>query len=262
MTADPHPLPNRFPGEIRLVPLGSIPEVEPGADIARLIVDAAAQQQVALEDGCVVVVAQKIISKAENRIVDLAAVVPSERAASFAAEFGKDPRLIELALRESRRIVRMERGVLIVETRHGLICANGGVDASNVAGPDRATLLPEDPDRSAAALRERLKLLAGRGCAVIITDTFGRPWRDGLANVAIGAAGFRTIEDLRGQYDRQGRELHATVIAVADELAAAAGLLMKKTAGVPVVLIFGAELTCGDGHAADLIRPPERDLFR
>lgn len=250
------------PREIRLVALRDIPEVRPGDDLGRLIAEAARNQPAPLEDGCVVAVAQKIVSKAEGRVVDLGGITPSQAAASFAAEYGKDPRVIELSLRQARRVVKMERGVLIVETHHGLVCANGGVDVSNAPGGDRATLLPEDPDASAARLRAALEALTGKDCAVIVTDTFGRPWREGLVNVAIGAAGFGTLADYRGRCDRHGRRLNATLIAVADELAAAAGLLMQKDAGTPVVLIYGARIDRSPGSARDLIRTPERDLFR
>jgi len=248
--------------DIRLVALRDLPEVRAGDDLAGLIVEAARNQHAPFEDGCVVAVAQKVVSKAEGCFVDLDGVQPTPPASSFAAEHRKDARLTELALRQARRVVKMERGVLIVETRHGLVCANGGVDVSNVPGENRATVLPEDPDCSAVRLREALRAATGKECAVIVTDTFGRPWREGLVNVAIGAAGFRTLTDYRGRRDRQGRRLHATVIAVADELAAAAGLLMQKDAGTPVVLIYGAPIELGPGSARDLIRPPGRDLFR
>jgi len=248
--------------ELRIVPLKSLPEISAGADLALLIAEAAQREGHSLADGCVVVVAQKIVSKAEGRVVNLREVEPSPLAQSFAREHGKDPRLIEVILRQARRVVKMERGVLIVETHHGLVCANAGVDVSNVPGEECVTLLPCDPDASAARVRQGLRRLTGCDCAVIISDTFGRPWREGLVNVAIGVAGFRPLADYRGQRDRQGRLLRGTVLAVADELAAAAGLVMGKAAGAPVVLIFGAQLERGQGSAQELIRPPERDLFR
>jgi coenzyme F420-0:L-glutamate ligase/coenzyme F420-1:gamma-L-glutamate ligase len=204
----------------------------------------------------VLAVAQKIASKAEGAVVDLREIHPSALARSWAAEWKKDARLIELILSQSRRIVKMDRGVIIAETRHGLVCANAGVDQSNVEG-DFATVLPNDPDASAR------RLLASLGCrAVIITDTFGRPWREGLVDVAIGVAGLDPLDDHRGRTDRNGRKLAGTIIAVADQLAAAAGLLMLKRAGCPVVLIRGYEFQPAEGSARSLLRKPEQDLFR
>ncbi len=237
---------------IRIVGLKRLPEIHPGDDLAALI----RAKTGGLDADTVVVVAQKIVSKAEGAIVDLRSIAPSELALNWAAQFGKDPRLIELVLRESRRIVKMDRDLLIAETRHGFVTANAGIDQSNVA-EHFATLLPADPDASARRLRE------GLGCgAVIVSDTFGRPWREGLVNVAIGVAGLEALADLRGQRDRFGRQLHSTVLAVADELAAAAGLAMPKSGGVPVALITGFAWKRGEGSARTLIRPPERDLFR
>jgi len=205
----------------------------------------------------VVAVAQKIVSKAEGAIVDLREIQPSALAGYWAAEHGKDPRLIELIFAQSRRIVKMDRGVLIAETRTGLVCANAGVDQSNVEGDDFATVLPNDPDASARRLRESL------GCgAVIITDTFGRPWREGLVDVAIGVSGLEPLDDLRGRVDWHGRKLAGTIVAVADQLAAAAGLLMPKAAGCPVVLIRGFQWQPAEGSARPLLRKPAEDLFR
>lgn len=238
---------------VRIVGLKKLPEIHPGDDLAALIRAKTGR----LEDDTIVVVAQKIVSKAEGAIVDLREIAPSGLARTWAAQFGKDPRLIELVLRESRRIVKMDRDLLIAETRHGFVAANAGIDQSNVEGEHFATLLPADPDASARRIRE------GLGCgAVIISDTFGRPWREGLVNVAIGVSGLEALADLRGERDRAGRELHATVLAVADELAAAAGLVMPKAGGVPVALITGFDWKRGSGSARALIRPPERDLFR
>jgi coenzyme F420-0:L-glutamate ligase/coenzyme F420-1:gamma-L-glutamate ligase len=238
---------------IQIVGLAGFPEVGQGDDLAALIrrvVDGPL-------DETIVVVAQKIVSKAEGAVVDLNSIEPSPFAADWAARWNKDARLMELILRESRRIVRMERGLIIAETRHGLITANAGVDQSNVPGDNCATILPRDPDESARQLREAL------GCgAVIISDTFGRPWREGLVNVAIGVSGLQPLEDYRGRSDRSGRALQSTVIAVADELAAAAGLVMRKEEGVPVALVKGFEWKRSDGSAAELIRAPEKDLFR
>jgi coenzyme F420-0:L-glutamate ligase/coenzyme F420-1:gamma-L-glutamate ligase len=205
----------------------------------------------------VLAVAQKIVSKAEGAIVDLRQIQPSPLARSWASEWNKDPRLIELILAQSRRIVKMDRGVIISETQRGFVCANAGVDESNVPGEDFATVLPADPDASAQRLRESV------GCgAVIITDTFGRPWREGLVDVAIGVAGLDPLDDHRGRMDRHGRKLASTIIAVADQLAAAAGLVMKKDAGYPVVLIRGFEFQPAEAFARALLRKPEQDLFR
>jgi coenzyme F420-0:L-glutamate ligase/coenzyme F420-1:gamma-L-glutamate ligase len=219
---------------IQILGLAGLPEVRPGDDLAALIRAAAR----GVEDGAIVVIAQKIVSKAEGAIVDLRSIVPSDFATDWGARYGKDPRLIELVLRESRRIVRMDRGVLITETRHGFITANAGVDQSNVPGEHFATTLPSDPDASAGRIQAAL------GCgAVIVSDTFGRPWRDGLVNVAIGVAGIEPLDDLRGSNDWVGRRLEGTKLAVADELAAAAGLAMPKSAGIPVACITGFNWT-------------------
>jgi coenzyme F420-0:L-glutamate ligase/coenzyme F420-1:gamma-L-glutamate ligase len=239
---------------IEIVGLGGLPEVRVGDDLAALIREAAGA---ALDRGVIVAVAQKVVSKCEGAVVDLRAVEPSPLASSWAAEWGKDARVVELILRQSRRIVKMDRGLLIAETRHGLVCANAGVDRSNVPGEDCATVLPADPDGSARRLRQAL------GCgAVIITDTFGRPWREGLVDVAIGVSGLDALEDQRGLRDRNGRVLESTVIAVADELAAAAGLVMRKADGVPAALIRGFEWRRAEGSARALVRAAERDLFR
>jgi len=243
--------------DIRIVGLASLPEVRLGDDLAGLIRLAARREGHPVNRQVAVVIAQKIVSKAEGAVVDLGSIEPSGMAREWAARWGKDPRLIELVLRQSRRLVRMDRGILIAETHHGFVAANAGVDESNAPGPDRATVLPADPDASARRIRDRLR------CGpVIISDTFGRPWREGLVNVAIGVAGLAPLEDYRGRPDRAGRRLAATVVAVADELAAAAGLVMRKTAGVPAALISGLERRRGEGSARDLIRAAERDLFR
>ena len=235
-----------------------IPDVEPGDDVGALIAAAVTGAGETIEAGDVVVVAQKIVSKAEGALVRLDEVAPSPRAAEWAAAWGKDPRVVEVVLRESRRIVRMERGILIGETRHGFICANAGVDASNV---DRGfvTVLPRDPDQSAARIRARI---GGPDIGVIVSDTFGRPWREGVLNVALGVAGLRPLLDYRGCRDPYGRELTSTVIAVADELAAAAELVMRKTARLPVAIVRGAAEWLGEGSGAELLRAAEEDLFR
>ena len=242
---------------IEIVSLETIPEVRSGDDVVLLIGEAARRERQAIDKATTVAVAQKVLSKAEGAEVDLRAIVPSSFARSWAAQWAKDPRLVELILSQSRRIVKMDRGVLITETRHGFICANAGVDRSNTAGDDFATVLPRDPDGWAR------RALAELGCgAVVVTDTFGRPWREGLVDVAIGAAGFDPLEDQRGSKDRRGRVLSSTVIAVADQLAAAAGLVMRKADGCPVVLMRGYPLPPGEGTAQSLLRPPGRDLFR
>ncbi len=246
--------------EIRLVAMEGIPIVEPGDDLAALHQQAASRCGISLRDG-VLTVCQKIVSKAEGRIVPLAEVKPSPKARTIAREDGKDPRQVELVLREARRIVRRGHGVLIAETHHGFVCANAGVDLSNAPGPEVAVLLPEDPDASARRLREGLIALGAGPLAVIVTDTFGRPWREGLVDVAIGCSGIAPIEDLRGTPDLMGRELAVTTAATADQLAAAAGLLMRKSSGVPSVWIEGVPLE-GDGPLRDMLRDPEMDLFR
>jgi coenzyme F420-0:L-glutamate ligase/coenzyme F420-1:gamma-L-glutamate ligase len=247
------------PGAIRLVPLTDLPEIEPGHDLARSLREAARRAGVPLA-GNVLVVCQKIISKAEGRLVDLADVTPRPEAEEIAAEHDRDPRQVELVLRESRRIVRRGHGVLITETRHGFVCANSGVDLSNAPGPDIAVLLPEDPDASARRLHEALSDEQGT-TPVIVTDTFGRPWREGLVDFAIGSAGIAPLRDDRGSRDRAGRELLVTQPATADQLAAAAGLLMWKGAGIPAVVVEGVHIE-GDGNVKELLRDPAGDLFR
>ena len=238
---------------LEITALSSLPEVRPGDDLAFLIRGAGE----VMDRTAVLAVAQKIVSKAEGAIVDLREIQPSSLAKSWASEWTKDPRLIELILTQSRRIVKMDRGVIISETQHGFICANAGVDQSNVPGDDHATVLPSDPDASA------LRLLKALECgAVIVTDTFGRPWREGLVDVAIGVAGIDALEDWRGHNDRNNRKLSGTIIAVADQLAAASGLVMRKDAGCPVALIRGFEFQSAEGSARSLLRKPEQDLFR
>ena len=205
----------------------------------------------------ILVVAQKIVSKAEGRIVSLAVVVPSPEARALAQKIGKEPRHTELVLREAKRVVRTAPGVLITETKHGLVCANSGVDLSNAPGEEIAVLLPLDPDASA----ERIRAALGPGRAVIVSDTFGRPWREGLVDVAIGVAGLAPLRSYIGETDRAGRELQVTVMARADQIAAAAGILMEKDAGVPAVWVEGIEIS-GKGSLRDLLRDPARDLFR
>lgn len=247
---------------ISIVGLPGIPEVAAGDDLVRLIMEAAGRAGTGLAMGDVLVVAQKVVSKAEGRVVSLTEVVPSGLAREFAEAWGKDPRQVEVVLRESRRIVRMDRGVIIAETTHGFICANAGVDASNVPGEDRVSLLPVDPDGSAVRLRKALEDQYGAQVGVIVSDTFGRPWREGLTNVAIGIAGLSPLVSYIGQQDPHGHTLHVTELAVADELAAGAGLLMGKLERIPVVLIRGYGFRASEGRARSLVRSPERDLFR
>ncbi len=247
---------------ISLLPLEGIPEVAPGDDLAALIAAALAAASIGLEGDDVLVVTQKVVSKAEGRVVELASVSPGEEAQAWAARWGKDARQVELVLQESAEVLRMAPGGLIISrTRHGFVCANAGVDLSNVGGGEFATLLPVDPDASARALRERLGGLAGARPAIVISDSFGRPWRNGIVNVAIGCAGLEPLVDLRGTQDADGRVMHSTVIAVADELASAADLAGGKVARRPVVLVRGWEHEGGDGGAAALVMDRELDLF-
>jgi coenzyme F420-0:L-glutamate ligase / coenzyme F420-1:gamma-L-glutamate ligase len=246
---------------ISLFVVPGLPEIRKGHNLAKLIALAARRAKIIFEDGDILVVAQKIISKGESRIVQLSTVHPSSQAAILAKKLANDPRFIEVVLRESRRVVRSER-VLIVETHHGFVCANAGVDHSNVRGRDFVTLLPKNPDRSARQLAIALRRQIGKRVAVIISDTFGRPWRLGLINVAIGAFGVPALVDLRGTRDRHRKLLRATILAVADELAAAAGLLMDKSAGTPVVVVRGYRYRFVQDPAVRIIRSVGEDLFR
>lgn len=248
--------------EIRLLPVRGLPEIRPGDDLAAMLLKSLEQSGVALEDGDVIVIAQKVVSKAEGHLVALATIEPSALARSFAEEYGKDPRQVEVVLRESRRVARMERGVLIVETRHGFVCANAGVDASNVDGDDVVCLLPPDPDASAERLRAALAGATGRRLAVVISDTFGRPWREGQTNIAIGVAGMAAMRSYIGQHDPNGYELRVTALCVADELASAAELVMGKVDRVPVAIVRGCDYDEGEGGARAIVRAPERDMFR
>jgi len=253
--------------EIRILPITGIGEIPPGADLGLLVYEAIQAQGLTLQQGDVLVVTQKIVSKAEGRAVQLADIEPSEFARIAAQAGQKDARHIEVVLRESKRIVRMDHGVLITETSQGFICANAGIDESNVNGGDGVVmLLPVDADHSARALRTRLQELSGEGPAfeigLIISDTWGRPWRTGQVNIAIGVAGLEPLADYRGQYDPYGYELQASVIAVADELAAAAELVMGKIDRVPVALLRGYAYTPGSSSAQALLRDPASDMFR
>jgi coenzyme F420-0:L-glutamate ligase/coenzyme F420-1:gamma-L-glutamate ligase len=249
-------------GGIRLAPVKGLPEIGAVDDLGRLIHSALLAAHQPLLEHDIVVVTHKAVAKAENRIVDLRDVEPSPFAKQYALRWEKDPRQVEVVLRESVRIVRMDRGVIIAETKHGFICANAGVDRSNVSGADQVCLLPVDPDGSAARIAETLRRLAGIAVGVIVADTFGRAWREGLTNVAIGIAGIRPIRNYIGMLDAQGRELRVTALAIADELAGAAELVMGKLDRVPVALVRGYHGEQGDGSARELIRAPELDMFR
>jgi len=252
----------KVPTRLELLGLYVEEEVQPGADLAQLLLAAAARAGRQLRSDDVAVVAQKVVSKAEGRLVRLADVDPSPFARQIADENGRDARLVELVLQESRRIVRMDRGIIIAETHHGFVCANAGIDLSNVAGGDVACLLPKDPDRSAAELRARIERATGIAPAVVISDTFGRPWRTGATNVALGVAGLDPIRSHLGERDPYGYELRATEIAAADELAAAAELVMGKTDRRPFVLIGGFPGVGQTGAAQQLVRDSASDLFR
>ena len=241
---------------VQVIPIEGLPEIQAGDDLAGLV-----SERSDLRDGDILVVAQKVISKSEGRFRDLKTVEPSAHARELARGMESDPRLVQVVLDESIRVVRSDR-VLIVETRHGFVCANAGVDHSNVPGDDNVTLLPVDPDASATALREQIRELAHADVGVVIADTFGRAWRVGIENVALGIAGLPAFVDYRGQPDDWGKELRATLVAVADELAAAAELVMGKTARVPAAVVRGYHPEAPSGRGRDLIRPPEFDLFR
>ena len=253
-------------GPVRIVALDGIPEVQVGDDLGRLIGDAIERSPggVPLTDADVLVVTQKVVSKAEGAIVDLTGVVAGERATGFAERFDRDPRQIQVVLDQAVRVVRMDHGVLITETPHGFVCANGGVDASNV-GPGTGsivTLLPSDPDASAGAIRTAIRERFGQDVPVVVSDSFGRPWRWGIVDVAIGVSGLKPLEDLRGTPDADGRVMHATVRAVADEIASAAELAFGKSTRRPAALVRGVSFTRGEGSIREVVMAPEFDLFR
>ena len=250
-----------MPARYEVIAVEGLPEIRRGDELAPLILEAARRQDTPIQDRDLLVVSQKIVSKTEGRVVRLADVSVSDQARSVADEIGRDPRLVQVILGESRRIVRKAKDVLIVETRHGFVCANAGVDQSNVDA-DTACLLPEDSDRSAGALRAHLRTLTGHELAIIIADTFGRPWREGLVNVAVGLAGLEPIVSYLGQLDPAGHVLQATILALADELAGAAEPVMGKLDRVPVAIIRGLDWPRGDGSSRALLRDPARDLFR
>jgi coenzyme F420-0:L-glutamate ligase/coenzyme F420-1:gamma-L-glutamate ligase len=246
---------------IQVIGVPGMPEVAAGDDVAALIVQAASEAELNILERDIFVVAQKIVSKAEGRSVSLQSIEPSSRAKEWAAAYDKDARVVEVVLRESRRIVRMERGVLISETEHGYICANAGVDTSNVA-EGTVTLLPKDSDASARKIRAALEEAFGVRVAVIVSDTFGRPWREGLVNVALGVSGIAPLIDYRGQEDSHGRAMKVTVMAVADEIASAAELVMKKSASIPAAIVRGFDYSASEASGRELVRAPELDLFR
>jgi coenzyme F420-0:L-glutamate ligase/coenzyme F420-1:gamma-L-glutamate ligase len=248
--------------EVRIIGLHGLPDITPGTDLARVITEAAHAQGLSFASGDILVVTQKIVSKAEGQLVDLQTVTPSPFAVQIAKVQEKDPQVVEVVLRETKRVVKMDRRTIISETHHGWVCAHAGVDESNVAGEGIVALLPADADASARRLRQGIRGRAGVELAVIISDTFGRPWREGLVNVAIGIAGLEPLKDYRGQPDTEGRVLKVTSLAVADELASAAELVMGKLDRVPVAVIRGYAYAAGEGDAKQLLRTPEKDLFR
>lgn len=249
-------------GEVRILPLAVDGEIRPGDSLSGRLLSAAKRARLRLQDEDILVVKHKVVSKAEGAVVAVEEVHPSAASRAWGRRFGVDARVTELALRESRRVVRQKRRVLITETRHGFVCANSGVDVSNVDGGRHAVLLPVNPDRSASRLRAEIKRKLGFEIAVIVSDSFGRPWREGLTEVAIGVAGMRPLIDYRGRRDPHGYLLHGTVDAVADELACAAGLVCGKLAGTPACIIRGFAYRRGNGSARELIRPAKFDLFR
>jgi coenzyme F420-0:L-glutamate ligase/coenzyme F420-1:gamma-L-glutamate ligase len=251
-----------YPSPISIIAITGIPEIIPGDDLITIVADALFKQDITIIKGDIIVFAQKIISKAEGRIVKLSDVSPSSFAIKFASDWDKDPRMVEVVLCETKRIVKMGQGKLIAETKDGIICANAGIDASNVSGGDKVTLLPINPDESARRLAQGFKEKLGVEVAIIITDTVGRPWRQGLTEIAIGCWGMEPLRDYRGQSDLKGYKLSATLLAVADEIAGAAGLVMGKNDSAPVVIVRGYPYEPGGTGAKELIRKPEDDLFR
>lgn len=248
--------------QITVLGLRHVPKINPGDNLAEIIIAAASRQHITLNSSDIVVIAQKIVSKAERRVLSLRDVKASTAAKKLARVMKKDARHIDTILRETKRVVRRRGTHLIVQTRHGLVCANAGVDKSNVEGHDFVSLLPKDPDRSARRIRQQIEQMTGKEVAVIVSDTFGRPWRIGQANIAIGLSGMRPWLDYRGKKDMFGQKLHVTMIAVADELASAAELVMNKSDGVPVAIIRGFPHHRSRGSARQLVRPARQDLFR
>ena len=248
--------------EIRLIPIIVENEFHPGDDVADTLLEALQRHDHQLQPGDILVIKHKIISKAEGQLIDLATITPSSESVSWAKQYALDPRVIELALRESRSVIRRKNGVLITETRHGFLCANSGIDVSNVDGGRHALLLPEDPDRSAQQIHRKLQEETGIAVPVIITDSFGRPWREGLTEFAIGIAGMKPLRDDRGRTDPHGYKLKASVEAIADELACAAGLVCGKLNRAPACIVRGFPYESGEGRILELLRPASADLFR
>ena len=247
---------------VHLIPIPVADEIKPGDSIADVLLESMRRNRSRFQAGDILVVKHKIVSKAEGQFVDLSAIEPSADSTAWARQYDLDARVVELALRESRVVIRRKNGVLITETRHGFLCANSGVDVSNVGGGEQAVLLPRDPDRSAAMLRRALKKRIGLSISVIITDSFGRPWREGLTEFAIGIAGMKALRDDRGRRDSHGYKLKASVEAVADELACAAGLVCGKLNRAPACVVRGFTYQPGPGKVRDLLRPAAGDLFR
>lgn len=252
---------------INLIPINNIPEIKPKDNLAKIIAQTLQKNKIEIMGNDILVIAQKIVSKAENRIINLADVKPTKFAKSVAKETAKDPRLTEVILGETKKIIKMDlrtkdKGRLIVETNHGLILANAGVDTSNVSGGNSVTLLPVDSDKSATRIRNGLKKLLGKEIAVIITDTVGRPWREGLIDIAIGCAGIKGLKNQRGKKDTKGLKLNATVMAIADQIAAAAGLLMQKNNSTPAIIVRGIKVNKRGRGSRELNRKPKEDLFR
>jgi coenzyme F420-0:L-glutamate ligase / coenzyme F420-1:gamma-L-glutamate ligase len=250
------------PHELKLIPIPLSYEIEPGDSLSDRLLQAMRENHMVLEPGDILVIKHKIVSKAENRLVDLAAVKPSAASVRWARKYGLDARVIELAIRESRTIIRRKHGVLITETKHGFICANSGVDISNVDGGRHALLLPVDPDRSARKLYREIKERTALSIPILITDSFGRPWREGLVDFCIGIAGMKPLRDDRGERDAHGYVLHASIEAIADELACAAGLVCGKLNRTPACLVRGFPHQPARGRARELVRPAASDLFR
>ena len=250
------------PSELRLIPIPVADEIRPGDSLGEKLLGAMRKRRLRFQSGDILVVKHKVVSKSEGCLVDLSTIEPSAESTAWAKQRGLDARVIELALRESRTVIRRKNGVLITETRHGFLCANSGVDLSNVNGGGHALLLPEDPDRSAAHLRREIKKRTGLAIPVIITDSFGRPWREGLTEFAIGIAGMKPLRDDRGRRDPHGYKLKASVEAIADELACAAGLVCGKLNRAPACIVRGFRYEPGDGSVRDLLRPAATDLFR
>jgi coenzyme F420-0:L-glutamate ligase/coenzyme F420-1:gamma-L-glutamate ligase len=248
--------------DLRLIPIPLTGEIHPGDSLADKLLETLRQRRLHFQPGDILVVKHKIVSKSEGRLVDLATIQPSPDSIAWAKQYSLDARIIELALRESRAVIRRKNGVLITETHHGFLCANSGVDVSNVDGGAHALLLPEDPDRSAANLRRAIKKRTGLSIPVIITDSFGRPWREGLTEFAIGISGMKALRDDRGRRDPHGYKLKASIEAVADELACAAGLVCGKLNRAPACIVRGFQYQTGAGRARDLLRPASTDLFR